>query len=1114
MLEEEREVSMKKTMKSVLGALCALALLAGLTGVLPAVAEKADLAQEPTLLEQILERDGLLDGIWFPWFEGGSIGHGFTGNDVMATYYGAAWSKVSMDAYGAHKIYREIYNLKAMGYNMLGFGGSVYDEGVVFDPHGDVLGVKQDYLDNARRFLDMCREIGMPVMWTICFHSSSAPDYYGMDAYNIFAQKYASSTVADHYAERFVRPVCRMLAEYPDVVALVAIADEPENEINDSELGNHFSGDRAMYGVNQENMVCFMSRINDVVREVLPNVERTVASNNMNKSIYGGFDLDLMGHNRYDNNANLPTVEEYVTDAPVIMTEYNIGGESNITDEMFTEKLIRFREQMVEKGYKGGVQWCWLSHGLRSRTAYYLLDSTPTGNRPNTYFCSTVGDLRHYMDDYRAAHRGETVVLDKPVMYCNEGGGYVEWIPSRQATSMDILRSTDGGETWVAILENVNPVYYTAKNKGIYQDEVVANSMYKVVVRDDQGNVAESDPTNVAGVENKYKKTATQITPDGPLGIGNYYGSKGSYSLTTFGEVNNRPITPDVNLLKDGSFEAGTGAWTAMVDGDLQVVEDATAPEGSKSLYFDSSATATAQWYKFTVDIKPNTEYVFSAWVKGSFLSPLNSGHASIGVIDPTTDRFMTCPDYRNRASRDIRQIYPPAWDGQWHLRSVRFNSGSLTQITIALHGEGSQMWVDDMALYENGQGVKYVGENMGGSVSYYVSDVEYCEDEDSLTGNVRMDDAASDYWQTGHGWNNGFMSFAPNSYEYGTSLKYTGSEQSSGVYYIKWVEVKPYTNYVFSADIRVLESGAGKLVLLDGKLGTPISFLQVDFDTDSYGDGWFPFNIGLNTSAYTRLGIAVCDLGGSALIDNLRLFDPADAADGQDAYNGWVVDEFGDAMYLVDGVPQTNQWIQHEGTWYYMGADGYMVTDKWVMDSVGWCYLGEDGRCVTNQWVADSVGWCYLDENGRMATNKWIKDSMGWCYVGADGYCVTNKWVADSKGWCYLDGSGRMATSKWIMDSVGWCYVGTDGYCVTNKWVADSKGWCYLDANGRMVTSKWVADSKGWCYVGADGYCVTNKWVADSKGWCYLDANGRMVYNTTVDGYYINANGYWVPDK
>ena len=61
------------------------------------------------------------------------------------------------------------------------------------------------------------------------------------------------------------------------------------------------------------------------------------------------------------------------------------------------------------------------------------------------------------------------------------------------------------------------------------------------------------------------------------------------------------------------------------------------------------------------------------------------------------------------------------------------------------------------------------------------------------------------------------------------------------------------------------------------------------------------------------------------------------------------------------------------------------------------------------------------------------------------------------------------------------------------------------------MVTNKWVKDSKGWCYIGADGYCATNSWVPDSKGLCYVDANGRMVYNTTIDGYYINADGYYV---
>ncbi len=181
-----------------------------------------------------------------------------------------------------------------------------------------------------------------------------------------------------------------------------------------------------------------------------------------------------------------------------------------------------------------------------------------------------------------------------------------------------------------------------------------------------------------------------------------------------------------------------------------------------------------------------------------------------------------------------------------------------------------------------------------------------------------------------------------------------------------------------------------------------------------------------------------------------------------------------------------------------------------WVKENGKWAFYVDDVK-TASKWLKDSVGWVYVGADGYMATNKWIKDSVGWCYVGADGYCVTNQWVKDSKGWCYLGSDGRMATNKWIKDSVGWCYVGQSGYCVTNQWVKDSKGWCYLGSDGRMATNKWIKDSVGWCYVGANGYCKTNAWQKDSVGWCYLDANGRMVYDQTVDGYYINADGYWV---
>ena len=877
--------------------LCALALLCSVVpSVVSAKAPGGDFAwtsgNKEMLIEQILKRDGLIDGIWFPWFDGGNVGHSLTGNDVMVRYYGNNWSKPAIDTVGADKIYREIYNLKAMGYNLLGYGGSIYDEGVVFDEYGDVLGVKQEFLDNSRRLLDMCREIGMPVMWTICFHSSSAPNYYGMDAYNIFSQKYANPTVAQHYAERFARPVCEMLAEYPDVVALVAVTDEIENEINDSQEGNHFGGTRDNYGVTEADMVYFMKQVAKVAREELPNVALTMASNDMNKAMYNGFDLDLMGHNRYDNNANIPDVDTYYSDCPVILTEYNIGGDGQFTDQQYADKLITYRKKMMDYGYKGGIQWAWMHNGRHASTAYYLLDSVAPSGQPNTDFIETVALLRYYIDEYRAEYRGETIVLDKPVLYCNEGGGIVEWIPSRQATSMDILRSTDGGKTWTTILKDANQADYVDKGKGQYRDSIVANSMYKIVVRDDKGNVVESEPNNVAGTEAKYKKAATTVKLDGSINIGKDSSQQGQYTLYSFSESANRPYKDSVNLIKNGSFESTTDAqWnvTSFLGSNVSVVTDSTAPEGNKTLYFNTSGKTTEQWYTFKVAVQPNTNYVFSAWVKGSYLSATNSGHASIGVMDPTTNKFMIYPSYRTRCSRNNRQIVPPSWDEEWHLRSVAFNSADLTEVTIALCGDNSKLWVDGMALYKNGDGIKYVGERNAGQMKVDMqAELLECKDSACLTQNSGFS-SGNTYWKNGAGWKNGFLSVTDSDKEHGKALHYTGTFNSNGVYYVQWVDVKPGTDYSFAFDVKILTGGKGKLMVLQDKMSIPEAVLGFEFDQDIYGSDWGRYYIKFNTGVYTRVGIAVCNLGGEALMDNLRLFKSADGTEPSDDDNSTV---------------------------------------------------------------------------------------------------------------------------------------------------------------------------------------------------------------------------------
>ena len=120
------------------------------------------------------------------------------------------------------------------------------------------------------------------------------------------------------------------------------------------------------------------------------------------------------------------------------------------------------------------------------------------------------------------------------------------------------------------------------------------------------------------------------------------------------------------------------------------------------------------------------------------------------GVINPDTGKFLVhtalktdangkekydsgANSHYPRASREDQQIYPTAWDDEWHLRSVAFNSGNLSEVTIALYGYGSQMWVDDMALFKNGEGTKYVGVNGKSNlqVNYY-SELYTCTDNNT----------------------------------------------------------------------------------------------------------------------------------------------------------------------------------------------------------------------------------------------------------------------------------------------------------------------------------------------------------------------------------------------
>ena len=394
--------------------------------------------------------------------------------------------------------------------------------------------------------------------------------------------------------------------------------------------------------------------------------------------------------------------------------------------------------------------------------------------------------------------------------------------------------------------------------------------------------ISNGDGNGSAIVDNVqiYKKgeEPSEPEPDAPA-------TEGPMQLDSYGTAINRPASEDANLIENGSFEnAEGGQWQSIISDTLYVVDDETAPEGDKSLFFNTSGVKDNKKVIFYMDVEPNTDYVFSAWVKGAFISADNRFNATFGVTD-WKDNFCVYQDAK--FSNKTRQIVPTAWDNEWHLRSVQFNSGVNTKIGIGFAGAESQMWIDGIALYTVDNGIKYGHPRQIGYV--IASSLDEGEDgttadENNLIAGSTMDTAdAEEFWSGAEGYKNGFISFVENEYEYGASMKYTGDDKSCYTNAIKWLTVEPNTEYIFTVDMRVVKSGGGSLELLDGKKRDCDAFLMIDFDQYTYGNDWNNIAIKFNSGEFDRIGIAVVDGGGVALIDNMRLFKAADRVDGGD---------------------------------------------------------------------------------------------------------------------------------------------------------------------------------------------------------------------------------------
>ena len=354
--------------------------------------------------------------------------------------------------------------------------------------------------------------------------------------------------------------------------------------------------------------------------------------------------------------------------------------------------------------------------------------------------------------------------------------------------------------------------------------------------------------------------------------------------LTSYGTKNNRPSSSAANVIANGGFEDTANAqWntSTFIKGNLKVVSDPTAPEGSKSLFLSGDLEHT--WYTFPVTVEKYTQYTFSAWVKSPRLSVANNATATFGVADATTGKFLVYEPYQGNGSgnallsSETMQLMATSPDDEWHLRSVTFNSGSHDTFYIAVYGAQSKLYLDDIALYKSSNGVEYISSLRTDSITPSTNNGnKYCADEDSLVQGIYMtSNDAQLTWSDNPAWRNGFLSFADSGDSHGTVLQYTASSKTNlKLHYIDWIDVQPNTDYTLTLDVKRTAKGDGRIALLDDNYSSPKEFYTINL-TSVDGD-WVTYSVTFNTKSFSRVGLAIVDGGGSALIDEVRLFESA----------------------------------------------------------------------------------------------------------------------------------------------------------------------------------------------------------------------------------------------
>lgn len=288
--------------------------------------------------------------------------------------------------------------------------------------------------------------------------------------------------------------------------------------------------------------------------------------------------------------------------------------------------------------------WCWSAKSGGS--SYDLIAK----NGGLTDFRKVAYELHDYIEEYRAAYRGQTVAVNTPTMFFNKGNGTVEWMKPTQNHTYKLERSVNGG-AWTTVTTN-----------GATVDALGRKYTYKDTTLPTTGTV-------------QYRVTVTA----------------GSVSVAAHSNVANI-LPPPTNLAQNPGFENGMTKWVLFGNSGTYRATSATAHSGSYSLELDYGSGEWQGVYQPTVKVKPNTNYTLTYYYKYAADDTAKNTYCFIrggnGTIDDTE---IIGQAYMNGGSTT-----------EWKQETISFRTGNSDTLCIDFRVvAGTHTYIDDVELYE-----------------------------------------------------------------------------------------------------------------------------------------------------------------------------------------------------------------------------------------------------------------------------------------------------------------------------------------------------------------------------------------------------------------------------